>query len=148
MGACSSTEGTTSAINAALIDTLKASVKREINDSTDISSTVVSNIQNIRLRTVLRDDLNNNPFFLERTPPFPKGIFGLFGTVNGCPIYGCNYSITQSSNINIKNFNADIITFLAIPSEPPTSSTTTSISLCFKISTNSLLILFAMFGPS
>lgn len=109
MGACKSKiEGGSSAlaVNEAAISHLETKIKNKLQKQSNVSSKSLVSKQNITIREKRG---GNNQFLLNKKMSVKKGPFGIFGSVDGCDVYGCAYDVKQVSNMNIISYNSNVV---------------------------------------
>ena len=112
MGACKSKiddiKGGSSAlaVNEAELSHLETKIKNKLQKQSNVSSKSLVSKQNITIREKRG---GNNQFLLNKTMSVKKGPFGIFGSVDGCDVYGCAYDVSQTSDMNIISYNSNVV---------------------------------------
>ena len=110
MGACKSKiDGGSSSslsINEAAISNLDIKIRRKLQKQTNRSEQFVKSRQDIEIK---EKGGGGSDAYYNKTMSVEKGPFGIFGRGKDCPVFGCNYDITQTSNFNIISFNQNVV---------------------------------------
>ena len=108
MGACKSKiegGGSSLAVNEATIQHLDTKIKNKLQKQSNVSSTRAVSRQNVTIR---EKRTFPEPYY-NKTMSVKEGPFGIFGSAEDCPVFGCAYNVLQTANMNIVSYNSNVV---------------------------------------
>ena len=108
MGACKSKikgGGASLSVNSASINHLEAKIKKRLQKQSNVSSKNSISIQDVTIR---EKKAFSEPYY-NKTMTVKKGPFGIGGTYENCPVFGCAYDVSQTSSVDIITYSSNIV---------------------------------------
>jgi len=108
MGACKSKVkggGASMAVNEASINHLEAKIKKRLQKQSNISSKNSLSVQDVTIR---EKKTFSEPYY-NKTMTIKKGPFGIGGTYENCPVFGCAYDVSQTSSVDIISYSSNVV---------------------------------------